>query len=212
MPGIPSGTPLVYTDQLPSATAMYIVLIHNSRILKPDNTTTQTGHITLLNPSKGEVMWEESEWSLDESPKGYAPPSMASNPLRGMYAGGKDNTNGFVAWASNDVAGRGTLGNTYVFQLPRDFKEEPLYLNSLQTKVLKSVSWNAVVKPAISKNGKKMFFGVTGNQLRGWIGDSGFDQTADWSSQLFKDNLDPKARKSPRFERRIKCSILLKIC
>jgi hypothetical protein len=92
------------------------------------------------------------------------------------------------------------VGNTYIFQLPRDFKEEPLYISSLQTKVLKSVSWNAVVKPAISKNGKNMFFGVTGNQLRGWIGDSRFDQTADWSSQLFKDNVDPKARKSPCLE------------
>ncbi|CAJ1941494.1 unnamed protein product [Cylindrotheca closterium] len=193
LPGIPSGTPLVYGDQLRSATSMYIVLIHNSRVSGIRNTTTHTGHITLLNPSKGTVIWEEAEWLLDDSPKGYAPPSMASNPLRGMYAGGKDNTNGIVIWASNDADGRGTVGNTYIFQLPSDFEEEPLYLNSLQTKVLKSVSWNAMAKPAISKNGKKMFFGVTGNQLRGWIGDSRFDQTADWSSQLFKDNLDPKA-------------------
>jgi len=155
LPGIASGTPIVYANQLRSDTAMYIILIHNSRISRLDNTTTQTGHITLLNPATGEVIWEESEWTLNESPKGYAPPSLASKPLRGMYAGGKDNTNGIVAWASNDADGRGAVGNTYIFQLPRDFKEEPFYLNSLQTKVLKSVSWNAVVKPAIGKNGKK---------------------------------------------------------
>jgi outer membrane protein assembly factor BamB len=194
LPGIPSGTPLVYANQLRPATAMYIVLIHNSRITKPDNTTTQTGHIALLNPEEGSVIFEESEWTLDDSPLGYAPASLTSTPIRGMYAGGKDNQNTIVVWASNDANGRGAVGRTYIFQLPRGFKEEPTYLNSLQTKVLKSVSWNAVVKPAINSDGTKLFFGISKNELRGWISDdSRFDHAADWSSQRFKDHLDPKA-------------------
>lgn len=196
LPGIPSGTPLVYTNQLKGAGVIYIVLIHNSRISNIGNLTTQTGHVTLLDPATGAMRWKESEWTLDESPKGYGPPSLASKPLRGMYAGGEDNTNGIIVWASNDASGRGISGTTYIFQLPKDFNGGTLNINSLRTKVLKSVTWNSVTKPAISASGEKMYFGVTGNQLRGWIGDSRFDQTADWSSQLFKDKLDPKARKS----------------
>jgi hypothetical protein len=193
LPGISSGSPLVYVSQNESGNINYVCLTHNSRIKTAGNSTIQTGHATLLNSDRGLVLWTESEWSRDDPPKGYGPPGLASNPLYGMYSGGAGNSNDLVVWTSNDADGRGEEGHTFAFQLPETFQETTDQLENLKAKVLKQVSWNAVAKPVFNKDGTSMFAGVSASQLRGWTGKSNFDQNADWASKPFSSDVDPKA-------------------
>jgi hypothetical protein len=194
LPGTPAGSPLVYVNQNDdSNNRNYVFLTHNTKISQ-ENITIQSGHTTLLSDVNGHVVFTNSEWERELPPKGFGPPSVATNPLRGMYNGGMQNSNDLVVWASNDAEGRGAEGHTFAFQLPETFAETTNDVTNLKVELLKGVGWNAATRPVLSKNGTNMFFGVTGNQLRGWIGNARFDQSADWSSQLFDDALDPKAR------------------
>lgn len=194
LPGSPIGSPLLYVNQNDASNKRnYVFLTHNSKISK-DGVTIQSGHMTLLSAENGYVVFTNSEWERELPPRGFGPASVVTNPLRGMYSGGMQNSNDMVVWASNDAEGRGTAGHTFAFQLPETFSETTNDVTTLKVEVLKGVSWNAVTRPVLSRNGTNMFFGVTGNQLRGWIGNARFDQAADWSAQLFDDVLDPKAR------------------
>ena len=68
-PGLPGkhiGSPVVY--QLNSSPC--VVLTTNTRISKSDNTTIQTGHVSLIDATKGSILWDESEWSRTDTPKG----------------------------------------------------------------------------------------------------------------------------------------------
>lgn len=182
LPGTPNGSPVVYTNQY--ANENYILLTHNSILLKSDNSTVIAGHVTLLHTERGRVSWTDSEWSREDIPKGYGPPGHVSNPLRGKYDGGTKNSNDLVVWASSAMEGRGPLGNTFAFQLPNNFEETTQQTNALETLVLKKVRWSSITRPVFSSDGLNMFFGVTGNELRGWIGDTRYDETADWSANV----------------------------
>eukprot|EP00980_Cylindrotheca_fusiformis_P030998 scaffold25699_cov137-Cylindrotheca_fusiformis.AAC.2 len=189
LPGIPMGSPLPYVNRNDEASnPNYIVLTHNKNI-STVNDTQQVGHMTLLSAENGDVKYTIPESELELTPKGFGPPSVATNPSRGMYAEGMQNSNDIVVWASNDEDGRGTAGHTFAFQLPTAFKDVTGDLSELGVEVLKRVSWNAVTRPALSRNGTHMYFGVTDNQLRGWTGKARFDQNADWSAAtLFDDD------------------------
>ena len=194
LPGTPNGSPVIYMNQKNSKP--YVVVTHNSILQKPDNSSVTTGHITVLKTDEGHVLWTESEWIRDEVPKGYGPPTVSENPLFGKYLGGLTNRNDLVAWTSSEDNGRGPLGYTYAFQFPLSFEETNDQVEGLKSEVLKKVRWNAISKPALSRNGTNLFVGVTGSELRGWIGDTRFDQTADWAADLVAGaSIDPTAGK-----------------
>jgi hypothetical protein len=191
LPGHGNGSPAIYVNQKDSKN--YVVLTHNSQLVKPDNTTLTTGHITVLQTVKGHVVWTESEWSRDEIPRGYGPPGVANNPLMGKFIGGIFNGNDLAVWTSSEDEGRGKLGYTYALQFPGNFQETEDQVSALKSQILKKVRWNAVTKPVLSANGTNMFVGVTGSELRGWVDDTRFDETADWAIDLVHTAIDPLA-------------------
>lgn len=54
LPGIANGSPVVYVNQWDSKN--YVVLTHNSKLVKPDNSTLTTGHATVLRMDKGHLV------------------------------------------------------------------------------------------------------------------------------------------------------------
>jgi hypothetical protein len=191
LPGKANGSPVLYRNRKDGTP--YVLLTHNSRLIKPDNSTITTGHITLLQAVNGHVVWTDSEWNRAELPLGYGPPGLAPNPLLGKYTGGLYNKNDLVVWTSADGDGRGGLGYMFAFQLSSIFQETDQQVSDLSTQVLKKVRWNAVTPPVFSANGTDMFVGVTGSGLRGWIGETRFDETAVWASNLVITESDPMA-------------------
>lgn len=126
-------------------------------------------------------------------PRGYSPPGGVNQPLFGKYDGGLSNRNYLVAWTSSEDGGRGQLGYTYALQFPRSFAETSHQVDSLKSILLKKVRWNAVTRPVLNKNGTHMFVGVTGSELRGWVDDTRFDETASWAIDLVHTTIDPLA-------------------
>lgn len=203
LPGTPNGSPLLYyVDEATTSkdgddsTGMFIVLTHNSVLIRPDNTTRTTGHLTVLDPLNGHVKWTQSEWSRDEIPKGYGPPQISHNPiLGGGNSGGHlDNKNDVIVWTSADEEGRGSNGNLYSFQMKSESELAAgiVYKNTtsnapndpFEIRVLKKVRWNSIARPAMNRNGTNLFVGVTGNGVRGWNGIAKFNETANWSTRL----------------------------
>ena len=194
LPGISAGTPAIVVNQNDSKN--YVVLTHNSQIVKPDNTTVTTGHITLLQTIKGKLVWTESEWSRDEIPKGYGPLGRPNSSSAGKYSEGVENSNDLVVWTSSDDGGRGPLGYTYVFQLPQFFVDaDDDQVAALRTVDLKKVRWSSITRPVFSGNGTNMYVGVTGSELRGWVGDNQFDKTANWAAALIRTSANSFDRK-----------------
>ncbi|VEU35535.1 unnamed protein product [Pseudo-nitzschia multistriata] len=234
LPGTPNGSPLVYyADDVGSAAlsslssreaneeevdnGMYIVLTHNSVLIRPDNTTRTTGHLTVLDSVTGHVKWTQSEWSRDEVPKGYGPPQVAHNPVRGgEYSGGsRDNKNDVVVWTSSDDEGRGRLGNIYSFQMKSSSDAEAELKNKnsnneedvtsytytpFQVFVLRKVRWNSIARPTMNQAGTNLYVGVTGNAVRGWNGVGKFNGTADWATRLVPFNSGTNASSLPYSE------------
>jgi hypothetical protein len=192
LPGISTGSPVVYVNQ-DDASTNYVLLTHNSELIKPDNSTLITGHVTLLQTVKGHVVWTDSEWSREEVPKGYGPPAVVANPVSGKYTGGLDNSNDLVVWTSSDEEGRGPVGFMFALQLPKNFQEKKEEVSDLRTLVLKKVRWNAIARPVMNANGTNLFVGVSGSELRGWIGSTRFDETANWELDLVDMEADPQA-------------------
>ena len=202
LPGTPNGSPLVYYTDLATSSksphgsdntsGVYVVLTHNSVLMRPDNSTRTTGHLTVLDPFNGHVKWTQSEWSRDEIPKGYGPPEISHSPIEGGgYSGGSfDNKNDVIMWTSSDQEGRGSVGNIYSFQMKSvselnannssdDGQNDPF-----EIRVLKKVRWNSIARPAMNRNGTHLYVGVTGNAVRGWNGIAKFNETANWSTRL----------------------------
>jgi outer membrane protein assembly factor BamB len=208
LPGTPNGSPVVYhvdeattsqnknDNEIDDSSGMYIVLTHNSVLIRPDNTTQATGHLTVLDPMTGHVKWTQSEWSRDEVPKGYSPPQVSRNPILGggNSGGSLGNKNDVIVWTSSDDEGRGRLGNLYSFQmkssseLEADMKNENKTVDEqndpFEIRVLKQVRWNSIARPTMNRDGTSLFVGVTGNAVRGWNGEAKFNETANWSTQL----------------------------
>jgi hypothetical protein len=193
LPGISTGSPVVYVNQYDDDSTNYVLITHNSQLIKPDNSTLITGHVTLLQTVKGHVVWTDSEWSREEVPKGYGPPAVAANPLSGKYTGGLDNSNDLVVWTSSDEEGRGPVGYMFALQLSKNFQEKTEEVSDLRTLVLKKVRWNAVARPVLNANGTNLFVGVSGSELRGWVGENPFDETANWELNLVDMEADPQA-------------------
>mmetsp|Transcript_9790 Transcript_9790/g.24380 ORF Transcript_9790/g.24380 Transcript_9790/m.24380 type:complete len:819 (-) Transcript_9790:107-2563(-) len=195
LPGTPNGSPMVYyADEATMGSnddSMYIVLTHNSNLMKINNSTSTTGHVTVLDPSNGHVKWTQSEWSRDEVPKGYGPPQVAHKPvLGGGNAGGSsDNKNDVIVWTSSDQEGRGKNGNLYSFQMrsPSELGDDVNQFGQsdpFEIRVLKDVRWNSIARPTMNKDGTNLFIAVTGNAVRGWNEIKKFNETANWSNQL----------------------------
>jgi len=182
LPGESLGSPVVYQTR---SNQTYIALTHNSDMLMGQtNETVRSGHFTLLRADNGQVVWTESELTRIESPVGYGPPGIASSPVFGNYNGGLHNQNDLVAWTNSDERGRGNLGNTFAFQLPMNFLGTENEVSNLASVILKTVRWTATVQPVFGTKGRSMFIGASGNQMRGWTGNSKFEEHADWSSDL----------------------------
>jgi len=228
LPGKPNGSPLIYyavdvglpplsldsasqnddengKSEDDDANGMYIALTHNSVLIRPDNTTRTTGHLTILDPLSGHVKWTQSEWSRDEIPKGYGPPQVAHSPVLGgeLSGGSLDNKNDIVIWTSSDQQGGGRVGNLYSFQMkspsdlelemqntsiPEEKEEQSEQYDPFQVRVLKRVRWNSIARPTLNRNGTNLYIGVTGNAVRGWSGAAKFNATADWSTRLVPFN------------------------
>jgi len=209
LPGTPNGSPLIYyaderTMSLHKEThgsydtnEMYVVLTHNSHLIKPDNTTRITGHLTVLDPQTGHVKWTQSEWSRNEVPKGYGPPQVSHHPiLGGANSGGySHNKNDVIIWTSSGEEGKGNSGNLYAFQQKSLFelsleatKSQNTTANEkvepFEIRVLKKVRWNSIARPSTNRNGTNLYVGVTGNAVRGWNGNAKFNETANWANRL----------------------------
>lgn len=213
LPGTPNGSPVVYhvdesttnqndndndkkKDDNNDTSGMYVVLTHNSVLIRPNNTTQTIGHMTVLDPMTGHVKWTQSEWSRDEVPKGYGPPQVSRNPILGggNSGGSLSNKNDVIVWTSNDDDGRGKVGNLYSFQMKSssELEEEMKNTNTnvdeqndpFEIRVLKQVRWNSIARPTMNRGGTNLFVGVTGNAVRGWNGEAKFNETANWSTKL----------------------------
>ena len=200
LPGTPNGSPLVYyTDEETMEggdddAGAYVVLTHNSVLVRPSNATQTTGHLTVLDAKNGHVKWTQSEWNSDEVPRGYGPPQVSHKPvLGGSNNGGTlENKNDVIIFTNSADEGRGTNGNIYSFQMKSSAElnaepknvSSPVISNPFDVRVLKMVRWSSVAKPAINQDGTNLFIGVTGNAVRGWNGIAKFTETANWSSQL----------------------------
>ena len=176
-----SGSPVVFKSKDQET---YIALTHNSELQTVNNTVMTTGYITVLRPEDGITVWTESESSWNNQPIGYGPPQVAHNPSVRKY----DTQVDMVVWASKGEEGTGSKGNICAFQLPADFdpdqigqQQDSLNLTSI---VLKQVRWTTTLSPVFGNGGQSMFFGVTGDQLRGWVNNTPFDATATWTLNL----------------------------
>lgn len=224
LPGLSNGSPVVYhslpanmyTDNTGSTVSSsanrysnthgaknndggtYIVLTHNSVLVRPDNTSRTTGHITVLEALDGHVKWTQSEWSRDEIPKGYGSPAISRSPtLGGESSGGsRDNPSDVIVYTSSDQEGRGFVGNLFAFQKVSFVDREvdaginssnvatAMTYDPFETRVLKRVRWNSIARPVMNRNGTHLYVAVTGNAVRGWSGVAKFNETADWSKRL----------------------------
>jgi hypothetical protein len=186
------GSPVVlYETTTTTNRKPYVGLTHNTQVVLADNSTAVSGMFTLLNPIDGEILWTESESSRNEFPKGYSPIGVAANPTAGYYVGGEDNDNDFVVWGNLDKDGKRNLGNTYLFQLPQNFQAAQTDIQALSTVILKTVRWTTMTRPVFGDQGTSMYFGVAGDQLRGWTGKNHLDEAADWEADLSMDSTTP---------------------
>ena len=196
LPGVVQGTPVINTNQN-DRSRQFILISRNSQLLKNDNTTQTTGHVTMLQSDTGQVVWTESEGMRAgaTNPQGYGPLAISTSPTFGKYDGGKENGNDLVVWTSSGREGRSTNGFTYAFQLPPFYHSSSEQVNALVSVQLKNVRWSAVARPTLTVDGQQLFVAVTGSQLRGWTGSNAFDKTADWSAELALNGMDPTAGK-----------------
>lgn len=193
LPGQSLGSPVVLYES--TTRKPYVALTHNTQIMMANNSTATNGMFTLLNPKNGKALWTESESSRLDFPKGYGPLGLAAKPMSGNYYGEEDNDNDFVAWGNFDEKGNRNLGNTFLFQLPQKFQEAQAEIEGLSTVTLKAVRWSTTTRPVFGARGSAMYFGVTGDQLRGWAGNAQFDEAAEWASDLSTPSTDPLSRK-----------------
>jgi hypothetical protein len=203
LPGDSIGSPVILYES--TQRTPYVAFTHNTQVTLADNSTATSGSFTLLNPVNGQILWTESASSREEFPKGYGPLGVAINPIAGNYVGGENNDNDLVVWGTIDKSGKqwGTIdksgkqrnqGNTYVFQLPPNFQETQTNLQGLSTSILKSVRWTTMTRPVFGDQGRSMYLGVTGDQLRGWTGKNHFDEAADWEADLSVESTDLSSR------------------
>ena len=108
---------------------------------------------------------------------------MAANPFAGKYTGGEQNQNDLVAWTSLEQGER-NVGNIFAFQLPNNFLGSEDQLVNLAPVILKKVRWQSLAKPVFGNYGRDMFMGISGDQVRGWVGDDPFDTPASWASNM----------------------------
>jgi hypothetical protein len=196
--GVIQGTPVVNTNQNHHE-MKYIFVPRNTKTIKFDNSTGTSGHLTMLRAATGEVVWEQSETELQgndgfDGTLGYGPLAIAQSTNLGKYNGGENNQNDMIVWASSSDDGYGKSGYTFGFQLPSSFEQTDVQVQGLGSVVLKSVRWTTITSPTLTKNGKDLFFSVTGGELRGWVRNRSFGETANWSFKEFENNHDPEAR------------------
>jgi len=190
LPGESLGSPIVFYERTTTGRPIpYVVLTHNTPVSMSDNSTEISGVFTLLNPMNGEVVWTEYESSFEEFPKGYGPLGVSSNaPIEEE----DDNDNDFVVWGTYDKLRTNNTGNIFAFQLPTNFQPTQTgggtTIPNLTSSILKMVRWTTLTRPIFDDEISAMYFGVLGDQIRGWNGKSRFDQAADWEIDLSRDS------------------------
>jgi hypothetical protein len=198
LPGKIQGTPVIDSNRK-DPRRKYVLLTHNANVVSVDPDATSTGgvigHLTMLQATNGNLVWTQTEIDIDEigeeKAQGYGPLGFVDNPSMGKYSGGMENINDLIVWTNNAQEGRAKYGHTFAFQLPPLFHQSQAQVATLATVVLKEVRWNAAVKPVLSTDGTQLFFGVTGSELRAWVGDRQFDDPAAWPAELATDALEP---------------------
>lgn len=198
LPGTIQGTPVIDSNRI-DPRRKYVMITRNTNVVIVDPNSTSTGgvigHLTMLQATNGNVVWTQAETdigSIEEADaQGYGPLGFADNPSMGKYSGGMQNINDLLVWTNSAQEGRATSGYTFAFQLPPLFHESQAQVATLATVILKEVRWNAAAKPVLSTDGTQLFFGVTGSQLRAWVGDRPFDNTASWPAELATDAQEP---------------------
>lgn len=198
LPGTIQGTPVIDSNRI-DLRRKYVLLTRNTNVVLLDPNATGTGgvigHLTMLQATNGDVVWTQAEIDIDHievvDAQGYGPLGFADNPSMGLYSGGMQNINDLVVWTNSAQEGRGSSGYTFAFQLPPLFHQSQAQVETLRTVILKAVRWNAAAKPAFSMDGTQLFFGVAGSQLRAWVGNTSFDNTAAWSVELTTDAQEP---------------------
>ena len=189
LPGIIQGTPVV-NNNMNSGKQKYVMLTRNTMIQYADKTVKYTGHLTMLNSLTGGIVWTESEGQLVNATLGYGPLAISNTPAFGKY-NGMVNKSDILVWNTNVEMGRAKSGHLFAFQFPALFHEAVYQVQDLKSIVLKDVRWSAVAKPLLNENATSLFIGVTGSQVRGWVGDANFDAPASWSAELMTDNEVP---------------------
>lgn len=146
-----SGTPVISSD------GAYVFVTHNF------NTT---GTFTILNANDGKFFWDH-----EDSTQPLSPPGIYHNPLFGNYDGGEGNTNDIVVFANKPFDGEDGVGNAgmYGFQFPIAFTGSSSGLSVITLRELAgAAAWQAITPPTITDGGRRMYWGVSRSQIRGW--------------------------------------------
>jgi len=146
-----SGTPVISSD------GAYVFVTHNF------NTT---GFFTILNGDDGTIFWEH-----EDSTQPLSPPGIYHNPIFGNYGGGAGNTNDIVVFANKPFDGESGVGNAgmYGFQFPIAFTGSKDGLSVITLRELDGdAAWQAITPPTITDGGRRMYWGVSRSQIRGW--------------------------------------------
>jgi len=160
-----SGAPVI------SSSGNYVFVTHNY------NTT---GTFTILDASTGKVFWQQ-----EDEIQPLSPPGIYHNPLFGNYQGGENNDNDIVIYANKPFDEEVGVGNAglYSFQFPIAFTGTDT--DGLSVTTMRGLdgdaAWQAITAPTITDGGRRMYWGVTKSQIRGWpwLDDrDSFDRTA----------------------------------
>lgn len=155
VPGIVAGTPRITEDQ------QYLIVASNSDSLS-------RGHFTVW-----EVASEASIFQYDTSinntePLPFSPIGFQHSPIQGYYIGGFDNSNDIFVWGidnemSDPSAG---LGQLYAFQFPVN------ETSPLEVKLIGDArNFQTPTEPVFDNDGLSMYWTVTRNELRCWVGE-----------------------------------------
>ena len=185
VPGKIIGTPII-TKSFRNA-GQYIYATHNTNTASL--TDLPTGHFSIFEFStNGTVLWTESSNvtnATDSAP--YTALGVAHTPTSGKYAGGETLTNDIVVWTTSSQDGTSGDGYTRAFQLPFVFDNQ--LTSTLTTVKLRDVRWSALARPTLSSDGQSLFAVVRESGVRGWVGNTDFQESSSWSQTLSQNSV-----------------------
>lgn len=156
VPGIVAGTPRITEDQ------QHLIVTSNTENLS-------RGHFTVWNVASGTSVLEFASSENRTEPLPFSPLGFQHSPIQGYYDGGFENGNDIFVWgvdnelSSDPAAG---LGQLYAFQFPI-LETDPLRV----TLVGGSRGFQTPTEPVFDNGGLSMYWTVTRNELRCWVGE-----------------------------------------